>query len=180
MKNLSRFFDPLQLFGICTIAGDVFLLRSGMDFGNYIRMVPATLGVIIGLVSLQGLDFKMGNIPGPKIVMMAAAFCGLLYILSGSNLFGFEKVPRYGEMLVGCTIFTACLLNLSGKFAWGAAVFAIGTLLYSEGAWEPVLTHRHFDTNMFGAFLCFLTANILSYWVRSEKIKIEIIHETQV
>lgn len=165
MAARVRAADPLRYYGALNIAGDIFYSMSGLSFGNYARLGGAALGFTAGVISLFGLNARIGGVPARIVVMSIVMMCGVLYILSGLNVFRFEPVPRYGEVLLGACIVAGCGLNLSGRPLIAAMCFVTGTLASSAAAYEPVLSGRHADLNMFGAFLCFLTSNIVSRWI---------------
>ena len=163
MKN---FFDPLRAFALLNISGDICLLASGVVYDNYVRMAPPVLGVFASLIALKGINSKLFGYSVSRLTMAMVAVAGLLFMFSGSNLHGFEVAPRLGEGASGALIFAGCLLNLFKKPALGAACFVLASVSMAGASFEPWWHGGQYDIWMMLSFVCFLSSNILTKWIR--------------
>jgi len=163
---LKKFFDPLRAFAFLNICGDVCLLASGVSYDNYVRMAPPLLGVGASLIGLTGMNARVFGWPASRVAMFLVSIAGILFMVSGSNISGFEIAPRFGEMVGGGLIFTGAVLNLVKKPSVGALCFVMATISMAGASLEPWLNGGRFDVWMMLSFVCFLSSNILTKWIR--------------
>lgn len=163
---LKKFIDPLRAFAFLNICGDVCLLASGVTYDNYVRMAPPLLGVCASVIGLMGANARFFGWPSSRAVMFLVSIAGILFIISGLNLSGFEIAPRFGEAIGGVLIFAGCTLNLVKKPSAGALCFVMATVSMAGASFEPWLNGGRFDIWMMLSFVCFLSSNILTKWIR--------------
>ena len=92
--------------------------------------------------------------------------CGLLYILSGSNLLGFETAPRISEMFLGGTIASAVVFSIKKKKRLSSFFFLIGPVFHFAQAFETGLTQGTYDWFQLAAFCCFTVSGITARYIK--------------
>lgn len=145
------------------IMGDVFLILSGIDYANPVRSFAALLGLSTHLFfGLRGQTTSVFGIPTPKFVMSIVIICGLLNILSGSNLMGFEVGPRYTEVTSGFFISLGafCVVIHRSKTARWLFMGATFSSLLIGG--ETFLRDGFADWFIIASALCFLVSNYVT------------------
>lgn len=168
--SLKHFFDPLRVFTTFNILGDILIISSGVGFGNPIRAVSASLGLATQVVgSILGAHKTILNIKIPDFVMGSIFICGFLYIISGSNVFGFEGVPRLAEMAGGLVLMVATSLNLIKKSRLSAVVFLFVTPCFAFSAFEVMWRTGELDYYVLLASICFVIGNISAAWINNDK-----------
>lgn len=163
--------DPLRLFSSFAILGDIFLIISGGYFFNPIRSLAAMIGLsthAIGVYfgSKHSFSFKGKKVLVTDIVMSIVILASFLYILSGSNVLGFEDAPRYSEIIVGLLIGTAATCIILGKSSLGSIFFTIPPFFHILQSFETWSTQDKFDTFQLLAGLCFLTSGLAARFIK--------------
>jgi hypothetical protein len=176
LKRFKAFLNPLRIFSATALLGDVALLLSGGYFLNPLRMSVAVLGFGTHAVGLFYGSHRTMSILGRPVtasdfVMGVVCVCGVLDVLSGSNLFGFERAPRYTEMILGVCITAAGLCSLYNRFNFAMVFFSIGPLLHLVQAFEVQATQGRLDPFQLMAGVCFLASSIASRSIRKDKRK---------
>lgn len=167
---VSKLFHPLRLYCFLNIVGDVFVVLSGVSYGNPARAVSA----IIGSIShLGGLAFPKKVVFGmamTDVVMRVVFVCGLLYMLAGSNLLGFEDTPRYTEVAGGFCICLAALFLIKGRARLAALMFTTSTTLMSVSAFEVLFVRGEGDWFVFLGSIMFYSAGIVAAFIKKEEV----------
>lgn len=163
---MKKLIDPLRAFAFLNICGDACLLASGVTYDNYVRMAPPLLGVGASFIGFMGVNARFFGWPASRVAMFMISLAGILFAVSGSNVSGFEIAPRFGEMAGGVLIFAGATLNLAKKPAAGALCFVMATVSMAGASFEPWLNGGRFDIWMMLSFVCFLSSNILTKWIR--------------
>ncbi|MAE52286.1 MAG: hypothetical protein CMH27_10785 [Micavibrio sp.] len=137
-KNALR--DPLRQNSALCLMGDLMYIWSGAEYGNLLRSGTAMTGqaLHIGGVLLGG-NKKIGSYRMSDILMTGVVACGMGYVASGSNLFGFEDAPRYFEMAMGACISSGAASVLAGKGTLAKRFFQSATVVSFGSAFEPAL-----------------------------------------
>lgn len=170
--------DPLRVFSLSALAGDLSILLSGGMFLNPLRMSAASLGFVShGVGAVAGSDKKISllcfKINSSDFVLGITILCGFIYFLSGSNIFGFENAARYSEMILGVTIMSAAASIMSGRKNLGMALFLVGPLSHLFQVCEVYWVQGRFDVFQLSAALCFLVSGIASRFIHKNKSAIE-------
>ncbi|MBL8640309.1 MAG: hypothetical protein JNK24_08160 [Alphaproteobacteria bacterium] len=159
--------DPLRIMTTFSLIGDAFYTASGAAHDNPIRAIAALVGTMGGLIGLKGQGKTVAGIETGKIVMNVHRLCGLAYMLSGSNVFGFEASQRLTEILTGSCVVLATTANLRHSPKLGGVFFMASTATTAAQFVETALrTGESTDWYMLGAFASFLVANISSFYVK--------------
>lgn len=143
------------------IVGDIMIILSGGSFSNPLRVTGASLGLLLNILAIIWGEQKSFRIAGrsyayTQIMMACFAFCGLLYVLSGSNLFGFEPTPRYTEIMVGTLVAIASLFSIIHRHKLAAMLFSLPPLFHFAQAWEVWTYRGEYDIYQIGAGISFL------------------------
>ncbi|MCB9964447.1 MAG: hypothetical protein H6857_05880 [Rhodospirillales bacterium] len=159
-------FDPVRIYGVMAILGDVMIISSGGLFFNPVRVLAAGLGLVFNFAAIFYGTNKVIRISGRdypffQIMMGVFVLCGFIYVVSGSNLFGFEDAPRYSEMGIGVLVMAGSMLSILQKPGLSALVFSVPPLFHFVQAWEVWATQSRFDIFQIGAGVCFLLCAVL-------------------
>ena len=167
-KIKTVLFDPLRIFGATSILAYVFLMLSGIVF-NPVRLFPATVGIIANIIGQVGSNKRIGRYNSIDIVMGLTFICGIGYIVSGSNLFGYEEGSRVGEMIAGGSICTATVLVIRGKPKLSSIFFLLATFCMSYGAFEVMMRIGKPDWYMLLASFSFFVSNIVAAFIKKQE-----------
>lgn len=91
---LKKLIDPLRVFAFLNICGDICLLASGATYDNYVRMAPPLLGGGASFIGFMGMNARVFGWPASRVAMFLVSIAGILFVVSGSNISGFEIAPR--------------------------------------------------------------------------------------
>lgn len=159
-RIIKKAKDPMTQTSASNIMGDVFLILSGVDYGNIIRIIAAGLGLASHLFfGLRGQASRVFGVPTPQFVMGIVVLCGVLYMISGSNIFGYESGPRYTEVIVGFFITIGSLAVILHKAKIARFLYMSATVFSLTIAVETMLRDGHPDWFILCSSLCFLAAN---------------------
>ena len=170
MQAIKKFFDPLRLHCSLNILGDICIMMSGVVYHNPLRSIAALSGASTHIVGIFFSKKKIFNVLMSDIVMSAVMFCGVLYMLSGSNIFGFESTPRYTEILGGLCISAAAFSVIRQKSQLAPVLFTLGTTFFSFSAFEVWFVRGEVDWLVLMGSLMFYAAGFVSAFIKKESV----------
>lgn len=170
-KLKSILFDPLRIHGAGNIAGDVLVILSGVGYGNPVRSLSAFLGLSTHFfAAFYGSKRRIFGLKSANFVMGVVFCCGFLYVLSGLNIFDFEKAPRYTEALGGLFLMLATTANILQRSRLSVALFLCVTPSMGASAFEVMARTGQMDWFVLSASFFYMIANISAGWInRPEK-----------
>ncbi len=166
---VQRFFDPLRLHCSLNILGDIFIILSGVAYGNPVRVIAAILGTSTHIIGILFSKKRLFDIPISSFVMGIVFICGVLYMLSGTNLMGYEETPRYGEILGGLCISIAALCVIKEKGKLATFFFTASTTAMSFSAFEVLLRRGEGDWFILLASMLFYTAGFVAMYIKKDE-----------
>ncbi len=166
---VRNFFDPLRLHCFLNILGDVFIMMSGMAYHNPIRSISALCGASTHIFGIIFSKNKILGFAATDIVMSVVILCGLLYMLSGTNLMGFETTPRYAEIFGGLCVSSAAICVILQKSKLAAILFTLSTTSFFLSAFEVLLARGEADWFVFMASLMFYSAGLVAAFIKKKE-----------
>ena len=166
LSSTRQFFDPLRLHCSLNTLGDVFVILSGVAYGNPVRAASGMLGSSTHIIGILFSKKKIFNMSASTFVMGIVFVCGVLYMLSGSNLMGYEETSRYGEMLGGLCISIAALCVIKGKGKLATFFFTACTTAMSFSAFEVLLTRGEGDWFVLLGSVMFYSAGFVAMFIK--------------
>jgi len=146
--------------------GDIFLASSGVGYYNPLRSASAAIGAAAGTAGFLGEDGKVFGYDSRDIVMNGVRIASLGFMLSGSNVFGFEEAPRFSEVFAGASLFAAATLNLNDRPKLSGVFFSATTVSWGAQVVETAVTHGAPDWYMMGALICFTVSNAATFFMK--------------
>jgi len=162
----KRASNPAFIKAATNYIGDAFIIASGIGYGNPVRAGSALTGVITSFPSLMVGDKKFLGLSAQKIMMNGARLAALGFIVSGSNVFGFEETKRVSEMIGGGCLLVASTLNLNNRPKLASAFFIATSLSIGSQTIETLVVRGEADLKMLGMSLSFLTGDIATFFMK--------------
>ena len=169
LARTRAFFDPLRLHCLFNILGDVFIVFSGVHYGNPVRAVSAILGSTTHLFGIAFSKKKFFGFQSADLVMGVVFICGCLYTCSGSNIFGFEESARYTEVFGGFCVSSAALSVMLHKSKLASVFFTVATISFSFSAFEVLIVRGEGDWFVLTGSLMFFIAGLFAAFIKKEK-----------
>lgn len=152
------------------IGGDLSLIASGMEYENPIRAFAALMGVTIHLFGIFYRKETVFGRPVAVLVMRVVMVCGFLYILSGTNLLGFEGTMRILEMVGGFGIMLSAFFVILGRGTMAATGFLIVTAVFAGSSFEVMLYTGVPDYYVLLGTLMFSFAAIAAKFIKTPSV----------
>lgn len=163
---ISRIFTPLRLYCLLNILGDVCVVLSGMVYTNPARTLAALLGASTHILGIMFPNIKINKTQMVDLIMGIVVICGVLYMLSGSNILGFEDTPRYSEILGGLFLSAAAICIIIKKSKTATLLFLATTTAFTFSAFEVFFIRGEPDWWVFTGAAMFYSAAFVARYLK--------------